>query len=535
VAGKESTPKHYNSSSEIRALLSMSQRLFLALFCVLLIVRLPSLAQPAGPDQGLYAHVGASILQGGLPYRDAWDQKPPAVHFTYAAMRAIWPAEAVVPAADLVVAAVVAMLLVPLGTALVNPWAGHLAALLFLLLSNPSFQRLGGVSVRAQCEVFIGLAVTAAFVLIARSRPAGAERLFAAGVLFGLAFTFKYNAGVYAAIGVASLALWGRWSLGRAMVMAAGFAVPVAVLAMVFAWGGALRDLYAATIDYNVLYSGETYRGPADFLRYLITFPVQHARVDGLWLLGGAGCAVLLVAALRDRRRLFPVLWVAAACLSIAVNSSRGLPQYFVQAAPGLALAAAWALTLVWTKRRAINLGIVAVLAVAVLRVNEFPKLADNTWHDARRLLGQSSRHEHLARYGDRETRKYSALAVAELSEFVLARTRPADAIYVFGFSPGVYVQASRPSASRFFWSRPVIVDFKGGEPGYGVRGLLEDLALREPALVALQTRDWAPDVDDSADFFMKTEPLARWLRSHYTRADGPDGYDVWLRAGAQP
>jgi hypothetical protein len=149
--------------------------------------------------------------------------------------------------------------------------------------------------------------------------------------------------------------------------------------------------------------------------------------------------------------------------------------------------------------------------------------------------VGQSSRDEHLSRYGDRDTRKYSALAVAELSDFVAARTEPGAAIYVFGFSPGVYVQAERPSASRFFWSRPVIVDFKGHAPGYGVRGLLDDLTLRAPALVALQHRDWAPDVADSADFFLRTEPLARWLRAHYTRVDGPDGYDVWLRSGARP
>jgi hypothetical protein len=513
----------------------MSQRLFLALFCVLLIVRLPSLAQPAGPDQSLYAYVGTSILQGGLPYRDAWDQKPPGVHFTYAAMRAIWPSDAVVPAADLVVSVAVALLLVPLGAALASPWAGQLAALIFLFLSNPSFQRLAGVSVRAQCEVFIALAVTAAFLLLARKRPVGAGTLMAAGALFGVAFAFKYNAGIYAAVGVAALALWGRWSFGRALALAGGFAIPVVLLAVLFAWGGALRDLYAATIEYNVLYSGETYRGPADFVRYLLTFPVQHARVDGLWLVGGAGCAILLAASLRDRRRLFPVLWVVAACVSIAVNSSRGLPQYFVQAAPGLALAAGWAFTLVWTKRRVVHVAILAVLAIALWRVNEFPKLAENTWHDARRLLGQSSRDEHLARYGDRDTRKYSALAVAELGDFVLARTQPGEAIYVFGFSPGVYVQAGRPSASRFFWSRPVIVNFKSGEPGYGVRGLLDDLALREPALVALQTRDWAPDVDDSADFFMQTAPLAGWLRAHYTRVDGPEGFDVWVRAGARP
>src|SRR4029453_14205831 len=89
-------------------------------------------------------------------------------------------------------------------------------------------------------------------------------------------------------------------------------------------------------------YSGETYTGPLPFVTYLLTFPVQHARVDALWLLGGAGCAVLLVAAAKDRERLVVPSWGAAACLVIAVNGSRGLPQYFVQALPPLALAAAW-------------------------------------------------------------------------------------------------------------------------------------------------------------------------------------------------
>ena len=79
----------------------MTNRLLLALACVLLAVRLPSLVQPMGADQGLYAYAGERILTGGLPYRDAWDQKPPAVHLSYALMRAIVPRDAAVPRASL--------------------------------------------------------------------------------------------------------------------------------------------------------------------------------------------------------------------------------------------------------------------------------------------------------------------------------------------------------------------------------------------------------------------------------------------------
>jgi len=81
----------------------MTTRLCLALAGVLLLVRLPSLAQPMGADQGLYAYVGERILVGDVPYRDAWDQKPPAIHFTYALLRLVWRSDAVVAAATLTV------------------------------------------------------------------------------------------------------------------------------------------------------------------------------------------------------------------------------------------------------------------------------------------------------------------------------------------------------------------------------------------------------------------------------------------------
>src|SRR3990170_1470442 len=87
AALKDRAPKHYNSSARLS---HMTNRLFLALACVLLAVRLPSLVQPMGADQALYAYVGERVLDGGVPYRDAWDQKPPAIHVAYAVMRGPW-------------------------------------------------------------------------------------------------------------------------------------------------------------------------------------------------------------------------------------------------------------------------------------------------------------------------------------------------------------------------------------------------------------------------------------------------------------
>ena len=153
---------------------------------------------------------------------------------------------------DLAVAGLVAWLLVILGKRTVGRGTGIIAAALFLLLGNPAIQRLSGVRVRAQCETFIALAVVAALVLLSgrgRTRWHG----LAAGCCFGLAFWLKYNAAVYALpIGVA-VGMQPRASrLGQLLPIGIGFGIVSLGFLMYFAAAGALRDLWLATVVYNV-------------------------------------------------------------------------------------------------------------------------------------------------------------------------------------------------------------------------------------------------------------------------------------------
>src|SRR3954453_3496333 len=512
----------------------MSTRLFLTLAGALLVLRLPSLAQPMGPDQGLYAYVGERILHGELAYSDAWDQKPPGIHYVYAALRYAWPGDAAIPAADLIAAAVVAVTLWALGRRLGGSAAGGIAGLLFLLLSDPSFARYGGVRVRAQCETFIAL-MTAAALLLGVTGGIGwrrTARFLASGVLLGGVFALKYNAGLYAAVVMFGIALTSGLSVRDMLTLLLGALVIPAALFGVFLTGGALRDLYQATIAYNVQYSGETYTGPWQMGSYLLHFPVDHARVDALWFVGGVGCIILLVAGLRNRLAWVPLIWVAAACVAIVINGSRGLPQYFLQAAPAFALAAGVAGSIVLPRMpRLLAAMVIAAIAVGVWRVNDFPKLGANVWHDVRYVTGGIDWRTHRARYGgQREIDKYSALDNADLGAMIAQRSRPDDTAFVFGFSPAAYVYAGRRSASRFFWSRPVILNFNSGNPRYGVGGLLEDLQRTRPAVVVLQEHDWSPDVQDSAPFFMSQPSLAAFLHGGYHEVPGIDGFLVWER-----
>jgi hypothetical protein len=406
--------------------------------------------------------------------------------------------------------------------------------------------------VRAQCETFIALAVTGSLALAVAARGAGgapgatgaagaagtasAGALVAAGVLIGIAFTLKYNAGLYGAVVLLALALTVGLTLLDVVAVVAGAAIVPAILFLVFWSGGALNDLYQATIAYNVRYSGETYASRFDMVRYLVTFPIQRARLDALWLLGGLGCLAILATAARRRAAWIPLAWVAAACLSIAINGSRGLPQYFLQAAPALALAAGLGLTLGLARLPSLARWIaIALIAVAAWRAgpDPFPGLASSIWHDTQYLLGRIDRRTHLARYGGtRDADKYSALDNIDIGAFLASRTRPDETVYVFGFSPGAYVYADRRSASRFFWSRPVILDFNREDPRYGVAGLLDDLQRTPPAFVVLQHHDWAPDVQDSGPFFLSQPALSGWLRAGYHEVPLIDGFSAWERNG---
>jgi len=515
--------------------------LWLALLAALLALRVPSIVQPAGGDQGLYVYEAQRVLAGDAPYRDVWDQKPPGIAFLYAAAWRIWPHESVVPLADLLAAAGVASLLVLIGARrAAGTRIGYAAAAVYLLLADPSIQTLGGVYVRGQCEPFIALAVTAAIALLTPvvRKP---WHYIGAGVGLALAFWLKYNAAAYAL--PLALAVWA-WApvdqrrpaaLVRSLAwIAAGFAaVGVAALAY-FAMRGALHDLQLATIAYNLGYSEETYTGIVSVLTYPVRMLVSRAKVDMLWFLGSLGSLLILWHGRSDRSTAVWLGWLAAAVLSITINGQRGAPNYFVQAAPALAFACAAGFATLRTRAVWMRAGAAALVVAAFCRVGAnaptmgirwggMPALIETVGRDLRYASGRLDRDAYLGYF---KGVKHDALAVDRLARYVRDTTAASDVIFVFGFSGGsVGFKSERESASRFFWSRPILIEFAAGEPGYGSAGLLADLERRKPVLVALQREQW-----ESERFFLEQTGLRTWLEQGYVLEQDTAMFSVWRR-----
>ncbi|MBI4476966.1 MAG: hypothetical protein HY654_07315, partial [Acidobacteria bacterium] len=313
-----------------------------------------------------------------------------------------------------------------------------------------------------------------------------------------------------------------------------GFAAVSAGVLLYLVANGALLDLRLATIDYNLRYANETYESVSSMLLYPLSLPIERARVDMLWFLGGLG-ALLLASQVQSRpSALVTLAWVLAATLSIAVNGRRDLPNYFVQAAPALALAAAAGLDSALDRSRWIRCTVVALLLAGIWRVGAeqpvwgfrfggLPGILENVRYDLAYVRGHLDRATYLRRF---RGEKHDALEIDELTRYVRRVTSPDDPIFVFGFSGGsVCWKSERVSSSRFFWSRPIIIGFEADRRGYGSTGLLDDLRRRPPALVALQKDQWG-----SSEFFMETDGLRAWLEASYLPDRETPMFSVWLR-----
>jgi len=528
---------------------STSRIVWAALAFCLLLLRVPSLVQPAGGDQGLYAYTAQRVNEGGVPYEAAWDQKPPGIFFVYALLERVWPSQSLVALADLTVAALVAGLLMLLGRRVGGTTAGGIAACTFLLFAHPSLTRLSGVYVRSQCETFIALFVTLAMVLAAWP-VRRSVMLVLAGVCFGVAIWFKYNALAYA-LPIAAIAApapgdrsdRGPWDIDVFRI-GMGVAAVTAVALLYFRAHGALTDLRLATIDYNLRYSGETYAGPLRALLYPLTLPILRARIDMLWFLGGVGTLLALTRRSGDRSAVVAFVWIGAASLSIAINGARDLPQYFVQAAPALAWAAGLGFAGLSTRSAGMRLLAIAVVVLGLWRVGVeapalggfrfggLPPLIENIRFDLDYAFGRIERSAYLARFSGG---KFDAVATDEMIRYVAETTQPSDAVFVFGFSGGsIGAWSHRRSPTRFFWSRPVMLGFEAGRPGYDVAGLEADLKRDPPALVILQKLDWhlGEALPNSAEFFLNHAELRAWLEAGYVPDRDTTMFAVWRRRG---
>jgi hypothetical protein len=381
---------------------------------------------PLITDEGEYAVAARAWANGGVPYRDAFSQKPPMIFLFYRAAAALSSS----PESPRLAAAL-AGLLTLLALFFCAPeswsWAGRLAgpAAFSALAALP----IGDYGFPANTEVFVNLFASLAALALLRGAP------FLAGLAAGAALTTKQTAawtllgfGALAATSETGSAKRGAWryALGAALVPAAWAAY--------FASRGALGDYWSQAWAGNARYASVLLVTGAlgGHLRWFASAVAPRLLLYSLPALGLAGWSLRGQQAGSGRPvETLAVVWYGAAFAG-ALTGLFLFPHYFVQTAPALALGAACGIQKLWSRRRRtpwLALGALtlwpAVLAPAIFfssdaRARALALLYPNPLFETKALGGELRR-----------------------------RAAPGDRLHVFGSEGALFVYSGLTPATR--------------------------------------------------------------------------------------
>ncbi len=523
------------------ALLASPPALLALLACAL---GLLEVVTPVGLDQGILAYIGADILDGGVPYRDTWDHKPPGSHYLFAlGLGLLGRTVAAIRLLDMAVLLLTALALYALAARLFRREVGLLAGACFLLLYAT---RLSWWD-KAQPDGFMLLPALCGLrlALLAEERQRSGYAL-AAGLALGVAALFKFVAlALLAPAALALLAGWWRhrrWRLllGRAAALALGVALPHGLLLLAFLGSGALGPYLEAVTVFNRGYVLQAYRGDAARLWQVA------AQLDLVHVLAAAALASLLAlplpwpGALRRARGEagFGVAFTWLTLLALTLEVVLQAKYYFYHLAPLLVPVSLLAGAAVATARRLLAAvaprSLAALAAGLLLGTALLPRVAETRekvavlWSAARGGLDREAYYRAFGGYGDGGG--FSYLACSQAAAYLRRTTRPGDRLFVWGFDPLLPFLAGRKLATRFTYNTPLIVPWR---PPRWRQELLAALRRDPPAVWVFLRNDQHPWTTtrerDSYDVMQEDFPrLRRLLEARYKLEKEIEDYRIY-------
>ena len=421
------------------------QAALLFLLCLLpILLYLPFLGTPFERDEGVYATIAQGLLEGRIPYRDLFDNKPPLIYGWYAFSFLLFGENVVAPR---VVAAVLLSLttLTLFGQArMVLPrGAAYVATGLFALSTGLPY-----VAVHANTEAYMLLPLVAALAAFTIGMRRGRLGWFLlSGALGGLAMMTKQVA-VWNLLALAAVAILWRWraggrsrhSLMPALCLMVGAMGTTGLIVAPLVATGVLDDFLYANVAYNWLYVGaQSFGDRLKHLKAVLFFLAVAAP-----LVAGALAGSLIVWR-RSRRRSAAYLlisWAAASVVGVA-SGWRFFPHYFLQLLPAMALLTAVAIHRWFPGQKIGAIGkpllVAGVLLIAISSTTSGALYFSR--EDAQKRF-----------YEPLFQQERWATASRALGAYIAERTGPEDAIFVFGRESQIYFYADRRPAVRYFY-----------------------------------------------------------------------------------
>jgi hypothetical protein len=291
-------------------LIVLIARILLTMLLILLVLTVLVQANPGtripGRDYGFYVYIGDHVVHGKLPYRDAWESKPPAIFYANAV--GLWLGRGSrwgVWIIELIALLAAATISFHTTRKLWGIWPALAGLILWLVGLDLTLQ---GGNLTEEYPLSLHFLSIALFIKLLETPK---HRLYniLLGLAFGICFLFRPNNAVLEAAIIMILLLMQVFHrdlksiLLQILWLSIGVLIPL-LLTIVYFWSqGLLRELFEASLLYNLTYSTTAITSDSPLLIGFRTFG---------WIawLGAAGYLVALQRALKTKDPFYLLLLI---------------------------------------------------------------------------------------------------------------------------------------------------------------------------------------------------------------------------------
>ena len=479
----------------------------LALLSLLIVLeRLHTYGEPMPPDISADAVVGHELLAGKSLYTGVWNQKPPLIYMTYAALEAV-AGRGYGPVAILSICVSIATMLGVFAAASVyGAWPGLWAAAFWAMVANDLTLQANEPS----GEAFLNLCLAWAFAVVVREEGDGngVRRFLAAGALFAVASLFKQNMVVIPAllmcVHVALPSAKSSRALRAGQATVAGL-VGLAAWAVVFGYFGAIghfRAFYDTVFVYNRAYANSL----SGNLARSFMFSYGPARMEFALPLIALLAAGMAYGVIKGRRRP----WLLLAAYAAGAHMAVALPgffylHYYQLYLPVLAIGAGMSVGLFAERARggykwAAHCAAAVSLVLLIYHEAPFYALTAREWS--------------MKKYGPFRVKSQT------LSMGLNRLLAPDETFFIWGYDPEIYFDTGRRPASALFFSLPL---HAGPLRESLSRDVIRDLEKSRPELFIVNTYYLSRGYGN---------PVFMWLMSRYRFISSSNGFLIYARRG---
>jgi len=485
--------------------------------CSLLLA--PILAYRMGVDQGVFAYMGAEILEGRWPYLYTWESDFPGLMFLQAGAIVLFGKSIVMfRLFDLIFQLGNAYLIYRITCRVASRSGAYLAAATFCLI----YQGYGPWNT-GQREGFGMLFILLGFWLyLTAERRRGVVTAAGIGLGLGLAAVIKPTLLALGAFYAPLLLHMNRKAWKHTLAALAGFVAPFSAI-LIFYWTqGGLVQLYEASIAYQSIYTMRL-RGDESLLLYWLS-KLQQLGGHSVMLGVLYGPFLLWGPARRERFMLF--LGYLGSIYAVFFQGTFAGYHYLPGLAVGAILIGTMFSQVTASVFRDSSLQVGRVRIPTQLLIANLLILAALPMYFKKEPITNLLTLRFLDRPLENEFRNGTVFDFTEdfdVAAYLQARTERADRIQVWGYESLVYYLADRDAASRFQMTHPLVMRVPGNDitpmQRRWRREFMRDMVRQKPGYVAVVRGDnwwWAPGQRTSEELLDDFPEWKAFIHNNY-------------------